>query len=116
MKRSPSATHKIWRPGLPAWIAARDELTVQPLLADLPPPIDAEVYETACDKDRLGAKTVAEIAALVREQRGVVKVWQAGWAAWLPAAEVAAIRDTLVAEPPSLDDEAPPPLDEPPPL
>ena len=116
VKRSPSATHKIWRPGLPAWIAARDELTVQPLLADLPPPIDAEVYETACDKDRLGAKTVAEIAALVREQRGVVKVWQAGWAAWLPAAEVAAIRDTLVAEPPSLDDEAPPPLDEPPPL
>lgn len=74
-------------------------------------PAGVGIYETAREKERLGTKSAVEVAALVREGRGLIKVWQKGWPQWLPAAEVKEIQQAIAAEePPPLDDDEPPPL------
>jgi len=120
VRAAPTAAHKVWRPGQPAWVAARDDEAVAALLVDVAPPLadDDVPFETARDKERLGARSAADVAALVREGRGTIKVWQKGFPAWLVATEVPAVRAILESHPPALDaHDGPPPLDdEPPPL
>lgn len=112
---APTASHKVWRSGMASWVDAAAEPAIAALIAV---PV-ASTWEVAREKDRLGVKSAVEIAGLVREDRGVVKVWRKGWPQWLSASDVDEIRQALATLPPPLSDE-PPPLDDddgqPPPL
>ena len=112
----PAGQHRIWRAGLPSWVAPKDEPGVHALLAELPPAlVDDDVYEVARDKERLGAKAAPDIAALAQQGGAAIKVWRKGWAAWLPALDVSAIRALFADEPPALDDAPSAPDDSEPP-
>ena len=117
---APTHDHRVWRAGLPAWLPARDDAAVGSLLADVPPPLlDNEAsFEAARDQERLGTRTTSEVAALVREGHGVIKVWRKGFKAWMPAMDIDLIRVQVNQQPPPLEvEDGPPPLgEEPPPL
>jgi hypothetical protein len=124
VKANPSSTHKVWKTGMSAWVQAKDEPAIAPLLSKEPSSSSSSsspsaLFEVGRDKERLGSKRADEIASLVRSSSVPLKVWQKGWPAWLLATEVPAIKEALAALPPPLDDDdGPPPLDDdgPPPL
>ncbi len=126
VQQEPSARHRVFGRGWPAWKDAAEVPEVAELLAtpeEEPPPIEDEAleYHYACDGERQGKKGAAEIAgAVIANRSGEHKVWlKAFGRSWKIVNDVPEIMALVPPEdePPPLDDE-PPPLDEdePPPL
>ncbi len=117
VQQDPSARHRVFGRGWKAWKDAADLPELQALLAPPqaePPPLDDGIeYNHACDGERLGKKSTAEVAEAFAAARGAEhKVWcRAFGRSWRLVQDVPAI---MALVPP--DDEPPPHSDEPPPL
>ena len=118
VQANPQARHRVFATGWPGWKDASELASVRHALqaappVDAPPPdIDELEFHYACDGQRAGRKSAAQVAqAISAHPSGEHKVWtKAFGSSWKLARDVPEIAALLADEPPPLDEDEPPPL------